>query len=210
MQTYGPRSVLDAGCGTGRVAVELARRGVDVVGVDSDPDMIDAARAKSPDLRWILADLAELALPDRFDVVVLAGNVVPYVDADRRAAAVTACARHLAPGGVLVAGFALRPGWPGPRRLRRMVRGRRAHPRRPLGHLGPAALRRRRLRRLRAHLDAGSPPRRRSLTDTQVVGHCTSSEAVAHVERGVTALLCVRRHARVRREPPNRRADCAA
>ena len=108
-----PRSVLDAGCGTGRVAVELARRGVDVVGVDSDPDMIDAARAKSPDLRWILADLAELALPDRFDVVVLAGNVVPYVDADRRAAAVTACARHLAPGGVLVAGFALRPGWPG-------------------------------------------------------------------------------------------------
>ena len=113
VQTYGPRSVLDAGCGTGRVAVELARRGVDVVGVDSDPGMIDAARAKSPDLRWILADLAELALPDRFDVVVLAGNVVPYVDADRRAAAVTACARHLAPGGVLVAGFALRPGWPG-------------------------------------------------------------------------------------------------
>ena len=77
MQTYAPRSVLDAGCGTGRVAVELARRGVAVVGVDSDPDMIDAARAKSPDLRWVLADLAELALPDRFDVVVLAGNVVP-------------------------------------------------------------------------------------------------------------------------------------
>jgi len=113
VQTYGPRSVLDAGCGTGRVAVELARRGVDVVGVDSDPGMIDTARAKSPDLRWVLADLAELALPDRFDVVVLAGNVVPYVDADRRAAAVTACARHLAPGGVLIAGFALRPGWPG-------------------------------------------------------------------------------------------------
>jgi SAM-dependent methyltransferase len=112
VQTYGPRSVLDAGCGTGRVAVELARRGVDVVGVDSDPDMIDAARAKSPGLRWILADLAELALPDRFEVVVLAGNVIPYVDADRRAAAITACARHLAPGGVLVAGFAVRPGWP--------------------------------------------------------------------------------------------------
>ena len=113
VQTYAPRSVLDAGCGTGRVAAELARRGVAAVGVDSDPEMIDAARAKSPDLRWILSDLAELALPDRFDAVVLAGNVVPYVDADRRAAAVTACARHLAPGGVLIAGFALRPGWPG-------------------------------------------------------------------------------------------------
>ena len=112
VQTYAPRSVLDAGCGTGRVAVELAHRGIAAVGVDNDPDMIAAARAKSPQQRWIVADLADLALPDRFDVVVLAGNVVPYIAADRRAAAVEACARHLAPGGVLVAGFALRPGWP--------------------------------------------------------------------------------------------------
>jgi SAM-dependent methyltransferase len=112
VQTYAPRTVLDAGCGTGRVAVELADRGVTVVGVDSDPDMIEAARAKAPDLRWVCADLAELALPDRFDVVALAGNVVPYVAADRRAAVVATCARHLAPDGVLVAGFALRPGWP--------------------------------------------------------------------------------------------------
>jgi SAM-dependent methyltransferase len=115
--THRPRSVLDAGCGTGRVAVELARRGVAVVGVDSDPDMVDLARAKAPglrrpDLRWIVADLAGLALPDRFDVVLLAGNVVPYVAPDQRAAAVAACARHLAPTGVLLAGFALRPDWP--------------------------------------------------------------------------------------------------
>jgi SAM-dependent methyltransferase len=112
VQAYAPRTVLDAGCGTGRVAVELARRGIGVVGVDADPDMVDAARAKAPDLRWVVADLAGLALPDRFDVVVLAGNVVPYVAADRRARAVAACARHLADGGVLVAGFALRPDWP--------------------------------------------------------------------------------------------------
>ena len=65
VQTYGPWTVLDAGCGTGRVAAELHRRGVAVVGVDNDPDMIDAARAKAPDLRWIVADLADLALPDR-------------------------------------------------------------------------------------------------------------------------------------------------
>jgi SAM-dependent methyltransferase len=112
VQTYAPRTALDAGCGTGRVAVELARRGVGVIGVDSDPDMIDAARAKAPDLRWVVADLAELDLPDRVDVVVLAGNVVPYVAADRRARAVAACARHLVAGGVLLAGFALRPDWP--------------------------------------------------------------------------------------------------
>ena len=112
VQSYAPRTVLDAGCGTGRVAIELARRGVAVVGVDADPDMIAAARAKAPDLRWAVADLADLALPDRFDVVVLAGNVVPYVAPARRAAAVAASARHLAPHGVLIAGFALRPEWP--------------------------------------------------------------------------------------------------
>lgn len=109
---YRPATVLDAGCGTGRVGIELARRGVAVVGVDADPDMIAAARAKAPELPWHVVDLAELALPERFDVVVLAGNVVPYVADGSRAAAVAACAAHLAPGGRLVAGFSLQPGWP--------------------------------------------------------------------------------------------------
>jgi SAM-dependent methyltransferase len=109
---HGPRSVLDGGCGTGRVAIELARRGIEVLGVDLDSDMIAAARAKAPSLRWLHADMAELNRPERFDVVVLAGNVVPYVPAARRAAAVAGCARHLVSGGRLIAGFALRPGWP--------------------------------------------------------------------------------------------------
>jgi SAM-dependent methyltransferase len=112
VETFAPRSVLDAGCGTGRIALELARRGVAVVGVDNDDDLLDIARTKSPDLRWVAADLATLNLTDRFDVVLLAGNVVPYVAAGRRADVVAACARHLAPMGVLVAGFALRPDWP--------------------------------------------------------------------------------------------------
>ncbi len=109
---YRPSTVLDGGCGTGRVGIELARRGIAVLGVDADADMIAAARAKAPDLRWLAADLADLDRPERFDVVLLAGNVVPYVAAGRRAAAVAACARHLATGGRLVAGFQLQDGWP--------------------------------------------------------------------------------------------------
>jgi SAM-dependent methyltransferase len=110
--SYGPRSVLDGGCGTGRVAVELARRGLDVVGTDLDPDMIGFARVKAPELTWVHADLSELDLPTRFDAIVLAGNVIPYVAGGRRQAAVAACARHLAPGGRLIAGFQLQEGWP--------------------------------------------------------------------------------------------------
>ena len=112
VSSYGPHSVLDAGCGTGRVAIELARRGLQVTGTDLDPDMIGAARAKAPELGWVHADLSELDLPARFDVVVLAGNVIPYLAAERRQAAVLACARHLAPGGRLIAGFQLQAGWP--------------------------------------------------------------------------------------------------
>lgn len=110
--SYNPRSVLDGGCGTGRVAIELARRGLDVLGTDLDPDMIGLARAKAPELSWVQADLSELDLPSRFDAVVLAGNVIPYVAAERRQAAVIACARHLTPGGRLIAGCQLQPGWP--------------------------------------------------------------------------------------------------
>jgi SAM-dependent methyltransferase len=110
--SYRPHLVLDGGCGTGRVAIELARRGVDVVGTDLDQDMIGIARKKAPELTWVQADLSELQLPTRFDAIVLAGNVIPYVAGDRRQAAIEACARHLAPGGRLIAGFHLQRGWP--------------------------------------------------------------------------------------------------
>lgn len=108
----GPSSVLDAGCGTGRLAIELARRGLDVVGVDADPDMIERAWRRDPDLGWVIADLAQLDLGRTFDAVVLAGNVLPFVEPDDRAAAVRCCAEHLAPGGCLVSGASLRAGWP--------------------------------------------------------------------------------------------------
>jgi SAM-dependent methyltransferase len=110
--SYRPHLVLDGGCGTGRVAIELARRGLDVVGTDLDQDMIGIARKKAPELTWVQADLSELQLPTRFDAIVLAGNVIPYVAGDRRQAAIEACARHLAPGGRLIAGFHLQRGWP--------------------------------------------------------------------------------------------------
>ena len=109
---YGPQSVLDGGCGTGRVGIELARRGLHVVGADLDADLLGRARAKAPDLAWHLVDLAELNLAERFDVVVLAGNVVRFIVDAQRPTAVAACARHLQPGGRLIAGFQL--GAPSP------------------------------------------------------------------------------------------------
>lgn len=110
--SFAPATVLDAGCGTGRVAIELARRDIDVVGVDADPVMLEVARRKAPDLAWIEDDLAVLDLGRRFDVVVMAGNVLLFVVPGTEATIVERLARHLAAGGRLVAGFSLGGGLP--------------------------------------------------------------------------------------------------
>ena len=109
VESLGPRRVLDAGCGTGRVAIELARRGVEVVGVDLDAEMLERARAKAPELDWRHGDLVSVDLGEvaPFDVVVAAGNVMIFVETGTEAAVVANLARHLAPGGALVAGFQL-------------------------------------------------------------------------------------------------------
>lgn len=109
-----PSRVLDAGCGTGRVALRLSALGHDCVGVDVDASMLAQARRAAPTLPWLLADLAALdaaapPLAGGFDLVVAAGNVVPLVAPGTEAAVVAGLAACLRPGGVLVAGFGLDP-----------------------------------------------------------------------------------------------------
>jgi SAM-dependent methyltransferase len=111
VRALAPRSVLDAGCGTGRVAIELARHDIDVVGADVDPSMLATARARAPRLAWVEADLTDLDLGRTFDVVVMAGNVPLFTPPGTHAGLVAGCARHVATGGALVAGFQLGRGY---------------------------------------------------------------------------------------------------
>lgn len=97
--------VLDAGCGTGRVAIELARRGVRVVGADLDPAMLAEARAKAPSMEWVQADLTDLTVDGEIDLVLLAGNVMIFLTPDTEQVVIANMARHLRPGGLLVSGF---------------------------------------------------------------------------------------------------------
>lgn len=110
VRSYQPRRVLDAGCGTGRVAIELARHGIEVVGVDVDPAMLDTARELAPELDWRLGDLATADLGDGYDVVVLAGNVLIFTPPGTEAAVVANVAGAVRRGGLVIAGFSLRPG----------------------------------------------------------------------------------------------------
>lgn len=104
VDALGGQRVLDAGCGTGRVAVELKRRGRDVVGVDNDADMIELARAKDSEIEWVLADVATVDLGRRFDTVVMAGDVLNYVTPGFESMVISNLRRHLEAGGLLVTG----------------------------------------------------------------------------------------------------------
>lgn len=104
--------VLDAGCGTGRVAIELARRGFDVVGLDADDAMLATARAKAPSIAWIGADLAEavVLVDGPCGLTVLAGNVMIFLAAGTESRVVGNVAATVEPGGLVVAGFQVLPG----------------------------------------------------------------------------------------------------
>src|SRR5262249_9679284 len=111
-----PRSsVLDAGCGTGRVGAALAERGHRVAGVDADAELVEAARAAHPDQTWLVGDLTELdvGLGDRprFRAAVLAGNVMPYLAPETEVAVLRQIAAHVEPDGPVAIGFDLELGY---------------------------------------------------------------------------------------------------
>jgi SAM-dependent methyltransferase len=98
------RQVLDFGCGTGRLTRFVAERGADAVGVDATPEMIDAARSLSPELRFERIDGATLPVPDgAFDVVLTAYVLQYYVGGRGLDGLVAEFARVLRSGGTLVA-----------------------------------------------------------------------------------------------------------
>lgn len=113
---YQPRTVYDAGCGGGRIAIELANRGVDTVGVDLDERTLESAQRRAPHLRWFLGDISccdvidDAGERELFDVVIAAGNVMIFLEPGTEAEAVATLAEHLVDGGLLITGFQIRPG----------------------------------------------------------------------------------------------------
>ncbi|MFE7759075.1 class I SAM-dependent methyltransferase [Streptomyces sp. NPDC057429] len=102
--------ILDAGCGTGRIAIRLAELGHSCTGVDVDSSMLAVARRDAPTQEWLLGDLARLdalGLHPGFDLVLAAGNVIPLLAPGTEAAVVRQLAGVLRPGGLLVTGMGL-------------------------------------------------------------------------------------------------------
>lgn len=90
---------LDVGCGEGRVARDLVKRGHRVVGIDSSPTLLTYARNADAQSEYLLADAAVLPFPDRsFDLAVAYNSLM---DVDDMPGAVAEAARVLEAGGRL-------------------------------------------------------------------------------------------------------------
>lgn len=102
---YAGTRVLDAGCGTGTLAMALTEAGYRVSGIDLSPAMLEVARAKDPERRvsWTEADVTAFDLdPDRFDIITCVGDTLNHLPRiEDWTAAFRSFQRHLRPGGAL-------------------------------------------------------------------------------------------------------------
>lgn len=104
-EAHGARSVLDAACGTGGHALAFTEWGLEAVGTDASPAMIELARAKGGGARFEVAALGEMVstLGQTFDAAVCLGNSLPHLVTDDALLAglrdLRAC---LKPGGLLI------------------------------------------------------------------------------------------------------------
>ncbi len=95
--------VLELACGTGRVAIPIAREGVQVVGLDRSPAMLAIAREKSAGLgnvRWVEGDMRDFDLPERFGLVFIPyRSFLHLLTVENQLSCLHRIHEHLAPGG---------------------------------------------------------------------------------------------------------------
>lgn len=108
---HTPGPVLDVGAGTGRVSLDLARRGHEVIALDADPDLLAEldrrARADGLHIRTVAADARDFDLGRRVGLVIVPMQTLQLLGGpDGRAGFLRSAARHLAPGGLVAAALA--------------------------------------------------------------------------------------------------------
>jgi SAM-dependent methyltransferase len=98
-EAAGPgASVLELGCGAGRVTRPLTALGHAVVAVDESPDML----ARVTGAETVCSSIEDLRLGRRFDAVLLSSNLINVPDDDVRTAMLATCRAHVADAGHVI------------------------------------------------------------------------------------------------------------
>ena len=98
----GAASLLDVACGTGK-HLEILRGTYRVEGADIDRGLLEIARDRVPDVPLHLADMRDLGLQGRFDVITCLFSAIGHLkDTDELDAAIASMAAHLTPRGILL------------------------------------------------------------------------------------------------------------
>lgn len=94
--------ILDVGCGTGHHVSELSSRGLDVIGIDISPSMIDKAKQNYPDYKFKVADALNNAIfdPNTFTHILCMYFTIYYIQDKSRF--LKNCYNWLMPGGYLI------------------------------------------------------------------------------------------------------------
>jgi SAM-dependent methyltransferase len=95
--------ILELGCGTGRVALHLARRGYRVTAIDSDAALVGALRQRAEGLpvRAEQDNAATFSLAERFALILAPMQLIQLLPHQASAECLRAAVAHLQPGGVL-------------------------------------------------------------------------------------------------------------
>lgn len=99
------KRVLETGCGTGNLTMELKKRGLDMLASDVSASMLDEAAAKARkrglQVRWILQDMRNIQVPP-VDAVICALDGVNYIKQNQVASFFKSAYGVLKPGGILL------------------------------------------------------------------------------------------------------------
>lgn len=101
------KTILDLGCGTGGHALILSKRNYHILGVDRAKDMLEIAKMKAKEanrsIKFIMGDIANICLREKFDAVISMFAVMSYQSANSALAGLCRVAKyHLVPGGLFI------------------------------------------------------------------------------------------------------------
>lgn len=113
---FRPKTLIDIGCGTGGHAIEMAKRGYVVTGIDLSQQMLDLAVAKSEEQllsqppQWCCGDVRDFDTGDKYDVAIMMFAVIGYLTTNSDVlTGLRNIRNHLKPGALFICDF-----WSGP------------------------------------------------------------------------------------------------